>query len=142
MNGFKIKYEGFDDLVKKLEIKGLEQEVTAELAAFGFDVVRDAKILLSLGTVDMGFLSNSIDSESTRLSVRVFAHKDYAAYVEFGTGRFAAVYVPSLETEWQAIARTFFVNGKGRMPAQPYLHPAFEKNLPLLLDRLKKLLNA
>lgn len=143
MSGITIKLTGLDEVLKKLGVKNLEKEITQTLMAFGRDVERDAKNNLSLhGTVDFGFLSNSIGSESLApLSVRIFAHKDYAAFVEFGTGPFAAEYVPSLEPEWQALAKLFYVNGNGRMPAQPYLHPAFEKNLPVLMEDLKDLLN-
>lgn len=140
MNGIKVELKGFNEAIKKLDIHNLEQAITDELDDFGRGVVRDAKQNLSThGTIDFGFLTNSINSETKPLSVTISAHKDYAAYVEFGTGPYAASYVPSLEPEWQAIARQFFVNGKGRMHAQPYLHPAIEKNLLLLKDNLKSL---
>lgn len=48
-----------------------------------------------------------------------------AAYLEFGTGNFAAAYVPGIPKDWQELAQTFYVNGLGRMPASPYLYPAF-----------------
>ena len=140
MSGFKITLKGMDEVMDKFKIDDLKQEITLELAAFGRDVVRDAKQNLSNhGTNDLGFLTNAIDTESSELSVKVFVHKDYAAYVEFGTGPYAATYLPSIEPEWRAIARQFFVNGKGRMPAQPYLHPAFAKNLIELDKKLTSL---
>lgn len=142
MSGFTIKLDGFDDVVKKLDVKKLQTDITAVLEAYGRNVVRDAKNNLSLnGTVDLGFLSNSIGSETLApMSVHVFAHKNYAAYIEFGTGPFAARYVPSLEPEWQAFARQFYINGKGLTPAQPFFYPAFEKNRKQLLDDLGDLI--
>ena len=141
-NDFTVKIDGMEEVLKKLDVKKFERDITDELAAFGKDVERDAKNNLSLnGTVDYGFLSNSIGSETRApLTVSIFVHKDYAAYVEFGTGQYAANYVPSLEPEWQILARSFYVNGKGRMPAQPYLHPAVEKNYPELIKNLKTLI--
>ena len=52
---------------------------------------------------------------------------DYAAYVEFGTGQFAKSYLGSMPNEIKSYAMTFFVNGQGRMPAQPFLIPAYIK---------------
>jgi hypothetical protein len=139
MSGFKIELKGMDEVMDKLKID--EQAISDELADFGFAVARDAANNLSLhGTTDFGFLANSIDAVPGHLSVTVVAHKDYAAYVEFGTGPYAATYLPSIEPEWRAIARQFFVNGKGRMPAQPYLHPAFAKNLIELEKKLTSIL--
>ena len=142
MSGFKFELKGLEEVLEQLGTSKLEKEITVTLEAFGRAVVMDAKNNISLnGTVDNGFLTNSIGSETlSPMTVSIFANIDYAAYVEFGTGPYAARYVPSLEPGWQALARTFYVNGKGRMPAQPFFHPAFEKNRLLLLDDLRDLL--
>jgi uncharacterized protein YllA (UPF0747 family) len=141
--GVTLKLEGLDKALAKLDLKEFEQDITDELAAFGFAVVRDAKeTLASKLKYSIGGLINSIDSKPSKLSVEIVANRDYAAYVEFGTGRFAAALLPSREPEWQALAREFYVNGMGRMPATPYLHPAYEKNRLLLIENLKNLLNA
>lgn len=73
---------------------------------------------------------------------KIVAQKDYAAYIEFGTGPYAASYVPSLEDEWQDIARQFKgKRGAGQgVPARPYLYPAVQKIEPELLQRLKKII--
>lgn len=140
MSGISINLRGYEDAIKALNIDKIEQEISDELNACGFDIARDAKNNLSLnGTTDLGFLANAIDAVPGHLKVEVIAHKDYAAYVEFGTGPYAATYLLSIEPEWRDIARIYFVNGKGRMPAQPYLHPAFEKNILLLMKKLKAL---
>lgn len=52
---------------------------------------------------------------------------DYAAYVEFGTGQFAKSYLAGMTKEIKSYAMTFYVNGQGRMPAQPFLIPAYLK---------------
>ena len=108
--------------------------VDGEIEAFGYDVVRDAKLATP---VNLGVLRNTIfnDYAAGRTTITVAA--DYAAYVEFGTGEFAASYVSSLPKELQEYAITFFKTGKGRLPARPFLFPAYFKNLGLLKARLK-----
>lgn len=106
--GFTLKLSGFDEVLKKLDVKGMEQSVTDELAAFGQDVVRDAK---QLAPVDEGLLKNSINSDTQPLKVTISVNVDYAAYVEFGTRRFAAAYVASLPPDWQTFAAQY--NGPG-----------------------------
>lgn len=143
MAGYSIKVTGLDEVLKKLDVKKFEQGITDELAAYGADVSRDAKQNVeSNGTTDNGRLVNSIDFIPERMSVEIVANVDYAAYVEFGTGPYAAAYLSSKEQEWKDLARQFYVNGEGRMPAQPFIHPAIEKNRPSLLERLNNLLNA
>jgi hypothetical protein len=61
-------------------------------------------------------------------------------YVEFGTGTDAASYVPTLPQEVQDYARQFYVNGKGRIKAQPYLIPAFLRESPIFIKELEKIL--
>jgi hypothetical protein len=67
---------------------------------------------------------------------------DYAAYVEFGTGKFAAEYVPSLDPEWQKFAKTFQTSRPGKLPSTPYLYPStiigtqnFIKNVNNLINK-------
>lgn len=62
-----------------------------------------------------------------------------AAYYEFGTGPFAARYVPGLPPGWQALARTFYVDGTGRLREHPYLYPAWKQEGQRLSDKLKNL---
>lgn len=55
------------------------------------------------------------------------------AYVEFGTGTFVVV-----ADEWKDMAWQFYVNGKGRLPAAPYMYPAYVKGRINYLDSLEK----
>jgi HK97 gp10 family phage protein len=52
---------------------------------------------------------------------------DYAPYVEFGTGPYAAQYLAGMPKEIKSYALTFYVNGEGKTEAQPFLIPAFLK---------------
>lgn len=134
--GFTIDIEG--SLNKRLdemteEVKRVLQD---ELNAFGFDTVAMAK---NLAPVDMGTLRNLIGFTplSAEIGILLYAAASYSSYIEFGTGRYAALYVPTLDPEIQAYAREFFINGKGWIPPHPYLFPAIEAQRLELLQRLK-----
>lgn len=57
----------------------------------------------------------------------------YAAYQEFGTG--AKVQIPKGLEDY---AMTFYVNGKGRLPANPFLFPAFFEQTKKFVERIGK----
>lgn len=63
-----------------------------------------------------------------------------AAYLEFGTGNFAAAYVPGIPKDWQELAQSFYVNGLGRMPASPYLYPAFLAATGSMIGEVEKMI--
>lgn len=134
--GFTIDIEG--DLNKRLDEMTAEVKVILqnELNAFGLDTVAMAK---NLAPVNFGTLRNLIGFTplGAEIGILLFAAADYSAYLEFGTGIFAAAYVPSLPPDVQEFAMQFFVNGKGRIPPRPYLFPAIEANRVLLIARLK-----
>ena len=58
----------------------------------------------------------------------------YAPYVEFGTG--SGVNVPQGFSDY---AMQFYVNGKGRMKAQPFLIPAYLKYRKVFLSDMRKI---
>lgn len=110
-----------------------------ELNRFAIQAVNDAKIFTT-PNVNFGFLRNSISfnpSTPQTLKTSVVVAANYAAFIEFGTGVFAASYVPSLPPNWQKLARTFFITGKGRTKQHPFLFPAIEINIEKLKERLK-----
>jgi hypothetical protein len=86
----------------------IKQMVDDELLAFGFDTVAMAK---QLAPADEGILRNRIAFEKTELAVEISVAVNYAAYLEFGTRSFAAIYVATLPPTWQEYAATF--KGKG-----------------------------
>lgn len=63
-----------------------------------------------------------------------------AAYEEFGTGRYVFQSAYKFTSEQKAFAKLFYVNGLGTTPANPYLFPAFDVEIPKLLSRIKKVL--
>lgn len=106
----KLEIKGLDATIQKVEnlAKGARQELKYELTAFASDVTKDAKSTLQRGgTSNTGALANSINWDVVDLTASITVNKKYAAFVEFGTRKFAAQYVASLPADWQAYAATF-----------------------------------
>lgn len=110
MSGFNVSVTGLDEALRKLDVKKFNQDINDELTAFGFDVTRDAKQLVP---VDEGFLKNSINSVNENLAVTIVVNADYAAYVEFGTRKFASAYIATLPADWQTFAAQYRGPGGG-----------------------------
>lgn len=65
-----------------------------------------------------------------------------AIYIEVGTGKSAAGYVPTLPPEWQAFAKRYYINGKGTLIKHPFLLPAFFNNQFKFLYDMQKVLKS
>lgn len=135
--GFTIDIQG--SLNKRLDemTEEVKQVLQDELNIFG-QQTRD--MAQNLCVVDKGTLRQNIfvfPLPAPGIGVLFTIPVSYAAYVEFGTGVFAAAFVATLDPEIQKYAREFFVNGRGRLPARPYLFPAIEVQRLELLKRLK-----
>ena len=90
--------------------------------------------------IDTGTLRQSI--AVTRLGPRRYSvgtNVFYAAYQEFGTGRYAASTVPSLPRSWQTLARKYKGRGlrKVNVPQNLYLYYAFVAQAKIYLDDLE-----
>lgn len=107
---FKLEIKGLDATIQKVEniAKNAKQEMKYELTQFAVDVTRDAKSTLQRnGTSNTGALANSINWDVIGLDATITVAKKYAAFIEFGTRKFAAAYVASLPADWQTYAATF-----------------------------------
>lgn len=65
-----------------------------------------------------------------------------AIYIEFSTGSAAAGYIPTLDPEFQTIARRYYVNGRGTLIGKPYLLPAYFEHAPKLITKIRKILRS
>lgn len=74
-------------------------------------------------------------------STTIIGGDNLSAYVEFGTGEFAAAYLAGMPVEVAEEARQFYVNGKGRIPAQPFFFPAIYKNRDKVVTFVEEELN-
>jgi HK97 gp10 family phage protein len=116
------------------------EEVDIELAAASVDIERKAK---ENAPPDYSRLRAAIKANKVSLlrhEVRVSVN--YAAYVEFGTGKKYRDYSPKLTNEWKNIAADYWVSGLGTTRAQPYLYPAAKKVLKDFKKRFKDRLKA
>ena len=152
----KIKITGQKELFRALAKFGEEAEhridqITKSAAT---RIADEAKNLAPRGmetnkdgnaTINIAQLINVEHTDHLFYSVKVQAKDEpgsppIAAYLEFGTGAYF-----DKSHEWKDIASEFFVNGKGYMPAHPFLYPAYnrgkiiyEANLKALLENLTK----
>lgn len=104
MGTFNASIKGLDEVIAKLDVNKFRDDIQNAFDAFGQSVVTSAKLK---APVDEGGLKNSINATPGNLSITIGVNKDYAAYVEFGTRKFAASYVSSLPTDWKTFAAQF-----------------------------------
>ncbi len=111
---FDINIVGLDATIKKVEglARNTRQRADNALLKFGNDVARDAKINLQRGsdgraTSNTGKLAGSINVDKVENGVSITVATKYAAFVEFGTRKFAAQYVATLPKDWQDLAARF-----------------------------------
>lgn len=133
--GFDININGLDKLrnrVKKLNT-ALKTEVVKEVHTAGLNIANGAR---SRVPVNFGGLKSKINNDDTETGTEVIVQQSYAAYVEFGTG--AEVEVPAGLEDY---ALQFFVSGKGHLPAQPFLFPAYFEERNKMIQRIKQVLN-
>lgn len=137
---FTFKVQGLADTLKKFEKldKDLSDKIDKQLDNSSKNVAAAARTDAPIGRRKI--LVSSIGYNiSERFEKSIFALAPYAPYVEFGTGSrvFENTRGFTFNANTRAYARGFFVSGKGRQPAQPYLFPAFEREKIVLLNRIK-----
>ena len=99
-----VKITGMKAVMNSLSPQKLKEKTDKALLKFGVRVDRTAK---ELAPVDEGRLRSAIYYKHVDGGVEVGCAVDYAAYLEFGTGKFAAEYVATLPTEWKEFASQF-----------------------------------
>jgi hypothetical protein len=106
----KIETKGFDALIKRFDTLSKESQtkVQSALNTFADATAQDAKSLVSSKQItDEGALLRSISPLYGQGSAGVVANSKYAAYMEFGTRKFATSYISSLPSEWSTYANQF-----------------------------------
>jgi HK97 gp10 family phage protein len=103
--GLKAKIQFFEDYKNDLKTN-----IAKEINAWANNTASDA---IALAPADEGYLRNSIKPDYGDLSASVVVAADYAAYLEFGTRRFAEQYVGTLPPDWQAFAAQYRGPGGG-----------------------------
>jgi len=164
MAGFALDISGIkqvEDAIKKIDAKA-SKGLSDEMSAAALNIEKSAK---RMAPGNLGKLRQSINHDTgNSLFKSVFSTVEYAPYVEFGTrGKaripagfeaFAAQYKgKGAKGAWKAIE--FWIKRKGIDPKltfvifrsimrngiapQPFMIPAYEKEKPALLKRLKAL---
>ena len=109
-----------------LQVKNLlKKNIVKALTAVGLYAEGEVKRLVP---VDTGDLRSSITSEVYPDKVRIGSDKNYAVYVEMGTGLFA-VEGNGRKTAWVYKARNGEVYYTTGQKPQPYLRPGIEQNI-------------
>ena len=129
-SGFNIEIKGLKETLTKLN----KEEVKVENAldfAIGIGVDQMATEAKNKVVVDTGRLRASISSNKVKkFFYELAAQVKYAAYVEFGTGKYYINY----GGEWNVLASQF--KGKGKKEVnllpRPYLYPSVNHVLPII----------
>lgn len=135
-----IKINGLEKTLSNLKknVENIKLEIDAEMGASVENMATDAKRRLD---PQYGLLRASIHTKKLdKYKYVLSAEKDYAPYIEFGTGDYAANYVPSLEKEWQDLAIQYFKTGDGTTDKSPYFYPAVTEGYKKLFETIKTII--
>jgi len=128
------------------KIRQYEKKVYKEVEKMKSDTAKD---IASKAKANCSMVSISgtirVDTEGTKRIISAgvgLQDPDIAAYMEFGTGNFAKARVAGLPEDWSEYAMTFYKNGLGMLPANPYLYPAYWSVLYQLEKTGEKRLNS
>ena len=104
--GITIDISGLSKVKSKLEeLKTIDRKkFKSVLDKNGLKIVNLAK---TKAPVDQGALRNSISYKIVGNNLEIIAGVTYAAYIEFGTKKYAAEEVAKLPTDWQQYAAQF-----------------------------------
>ena len=135
-----ISVQGMNALLRKIAKANAEVQGKIKRAnqITSLNIERQAK--RNAKSVDTGRLRSAIVPDHSGTEANVEVKVDYAQYVEFGTGAFAAEYLSTKDKDLREYAMTFFETGKGRLPARPFLFPAAEEERPKHIERMRKAL--
>lgn len=165
----KIDLRGLKDLENRLKTMSaqLQDEIAQEVKASAYDTLRIAK---QLAPVDKGSLRQNTTIEQTgKYEYKIGNEKDYAPYIEFGTGirtiippelsEFASQFKGATGEKWEdglkeiekwckrkgipvELAYPIWITilNDGIEP-QPFLYPAFKLGRKVLQTRIKRLID-
>jgi hypothetical protein len=129
-SGFNIEIKGLKETLTKLNKEEVKVETALDFA-IGIGVDQMATEAKNKVVVDTGRLRASISSNKLKkFFYELVAQVDYAAYVEFGTGK----YYLNHGGQWDVLASKF--KGKGKrevnLQARPYIYPSVNHVLPII----------
>lgn len=134
-SGFNIEIKGLKETLTKLTKEEVKMENALDFA-IGIGVDQMATEAKNKVVVDTGRLRASITANKVRkFFYELVAQVNYAAYVEFGTGK----YYLNHGGQWDVLASKFKGKGKRQVNLlpRPYLYPSVNKVLPIIEQDLK-----
>lgn len=133
-----IRIEGLEKVLRKIDKmdKFASTTIDLELDRAADNVLRDAKANAPRGRRQR--IVNSLYANKMKFRKTVGAGAKFAAFAEFGTGSRVFKGSYSFTPDEKAFARRFYVSGKGRMRSRAYLFPAFRREIPELMKRIRK----
>jgi hypothetical protein len=136
---FTMKLEGLDKVLNRIEKIGgasFANMVDQELETAANTVASEARTAAPRGR--SGRLKFAIQAETAvRFTKGVRVNASYAPYVEFGTGKNVFQGAYNFTPAQRKYASQFYVSGKGKTKSHAFLFPAFEREKPRLLGRIK-----
>lgn len=120
--------------LQQLDAKVLQAKKRGELRAATL-IANDAR------SNAKGSLGSKIAIAQNDITTTVIGGDNISAYVEFGTGDFAAAYLSTMPPEVKAEAEKFYVDGTGRIPANPFFFPAIFRNQDKVIEFVNEELN-
>src|SRR5690606_14890262 len=133
-----------DSYVRSLERK-IQKAVSFTLHQIANRIFQEAMGALPSGSANLRASFRMVVNDQTG-QIEIYSDSVIAAYVEFGTGRYAAAYLSGKRQEMVDEAMKFYVNGEGNMPAQPSLYPAYfrwrDRIVPEIDKAIQKVLDA
>lgn len=136
----KVTVSNLNKVYRGLKTKGdaFVRDVKAELLIRASTIVQDATPLIPYDGIsvdrepkDNGLTQYVVASHGTNAKL--------AAYAEFGTGDFAALYLSSTPQYIKDLARQYYINGQGRLPSRPYLTPSYIRERKKFIENVKKI---
>lgn len=128
-----LTFEGNKAFFTKIKaFSQASKEIVQEELTVSIDEIYNNAMINS--PADMGAgggIRSSGYKEVTEFEGEVGFRNNYAPYLEFGTG--TKVQIPAGLEDY---AMEFYVNGQGRLPAKPFLFPAFFKESGEFLKRV------
>lgn len=111
------------------------KEIDMELGAYVEDLATMAK-----GRAPGKISQRIVGVKIAPFSYELQANTNYAAYVEFGTGKYFLEYKGVLTKFWNKLAYQYYVDGSGTTRPQPFFFPTVMELRPKFLKRLKDIL--
>ena len=115
-------------------------KVDNEIAAGSEEIMLNAKRKAPIDITGTPIAQGMYVKKNRPLSYSLISKNPYSAYYEFGTGRYAENYVPTLPDDWQKLARSYYVDGSGTIPRHTFFYTSIFEGLPKLINNIKNIL--